>query len=183
MKLLLLVLLSMAATLAQAFELAGTHPIVLSNAQGEKQIIGTVSFTPQAGGRAAFKIAIDDKLGEFFLAMRPFRCLTGSRQRLCHFPVEREMPVISAEDLEPLEYALMFMRTAPTSLHVDPFNGIFYRLRMTSEGIQGRLHDLNMDPFITPDSVPPDRRRRPVRPADLSLGDESTHWLPYLRIE
>ena len=166
-----------------AADLSGSRGIWLSNAEGERQRIGIITFTPEAAGRTRFRIVMAETLEEYFLAMRPFRCLTGPRQRLCHFPVAREAPVISADDLVPLEYALLFMRTAPQALHIDPFNGLYYRMRLSERGIVGRLHDVDMDPFITPDSVPVERRQRPIRAADLSPGDPRSHWLPILSIE
>lgn len=168
---------------ALAAELSGGRGIWLSNAEGERQRIGTVVFSPAGAGQTRFKVSMDESLEEYFLAMRPFRCLTGPRQRLCHFPVEREAQVISAGDLVPLEYALLFMRTAPKSLHIDPFNGLYYRMELTESGIVGRLHDVDMDPFITPDSVPVERRQRPIRAVDLAPGDPRSHWLPILNIE
>lgn len=166
-----------------AAELSGSRGIWLSNADGERQRIGTVVFAPAGGGQTRFKVTMEESLEEYFLAMRPFRCLTGARQRLCHFPVEREEQVISASDLVPLEYALLFMRTAPKSLHIDPFNGLYYRMALTDNGIVGQVHDIDMDPFITPDSVPVERRQRPIRAADLAPGDPRSHWLPILKIE
>ena len=168
---------------AWAQALAGTRAIVLSNAGGERVQVGQVVFTPRGDGRSAFAVVLDAKLEEYFLAMRPFRCLTGPSQRLCNFAVVREEPVVSADDLVPLEYALMFMRTAPASLHIDPFNGVYYRMKVVGGRIEGVAHDVDMDPFITPDSVPVERRNRPLRDADLSLGDAKTHWLPRLTIE
>lgn len=176
-------LLSLAAAATMAADLSGSRGIWLSNAEGERQRIGTIVFTPETAGRTRFSIAMAETLEEYFLAMRPFRCLTGPRQRLCHFPVEREARVISADDLVPLEYALLFMRTAPKSLHIDPFNGLYYRMELTGRGIVGRVHDVDMDPFITPDSVPVERRQRPIRAADLTPGDPRSHWLPILTIE
>lgn len=183
MKKFLLAILCSVCTSAAAIELAGPHDIALVNAAGERVVIGQVRFAPADGGRYRFTLTMDDKLEEYFLAMRPFRCLTGPQQRLCHFPVEREAPVIGPGDLVPLEYALMFMRTAPKALHVNPFNGVYYRLRMSDKGIEGQLHEVDMDPFITPDAVPVERRQRPLRDRDLSPGDEASHWLPRLIIE
>lgn len=181
------VLFLLAPTLASltgmAAELSGSRGVWLSNAEGERQRIGSIVFTPAGDGRTRFKLTMEESLEEYFLAMRPFRCLTGPRQRLCHFPVEREAPLISADDLVPLEYALLFMRTAPKSLHIDPFNGLYYRMRLTPQGIVGQVHDVDMDPFITPDSVPVERRQRPIGATDLAPGDPSSHWLPILSIE
>jgi hypothetical protein len=183
MRIIFIVFMYFSASLAHGFELNGMHDLVLSNGQGERVVVGKVSFTPLPDGRAEFLVTMSESLEEYFLAMRPFRCLTGPRQRLCHFPVAREPAIVSRDDLVPLEYALMFMRTAPGSLHVDAFNGIFYRLQVTGNSISGRLYELDMDPFITPDSIPMERRKRPVREQDLSLGDATGHWLPFLSIE
>lgn len=120
---------------------------------------------------------MDESLEKYFLAMRPFRCLTGPRQRLCYFPVEHETPVISAGDLVPLEYVLLFMHSAPKSLHIDPFNGHYYRMTLTGQGIVGQ------SPFIPPDSVPLERRQRPIDAGYLALGDPRSHGLPILTIE
>lgn len=183
MKAILFVFLCLAVNLAHAFELSGVHDVVLSNSQGERVVIGKVAFKPLPDGRAEFLLTMSESLEEYFLAMRPFRCLTGPKQRLCHFPVAREPAIVSPNDLVPLEYALMFMRTAPGALHVNAFNGVFYRLQLTGDAITGQLYELDMDPFITPDSVPLERRKRPVREQDLTPGDPAGHWLPVLRIE
>lgn len=173
----------MTALPVQADPLSGQRSIVLANAEGGREVIGRVVFTPLGDGRSAFTVTLDPRLEEYFLAMRPFRCLTGPTQRLCSFPVEREPQVVSAGDLVPLEYALMFMRTAPASLHINPFNGVYYRMKVVGERIEGLAHDVDMDPFITPDAVPAERRTRPLRDADLSVGDPKSHWLPTLLIE
>ncbi|HWS12787.1 MAG TPA: hypothetical protein VN279_08320 [Rhodocyclaceae bacterium] len=177
-------LLGVTATFCvHAAEFSGVKAIRLANPAGEAHEIGKVTFTPLGNGRSAFRITLDPSLQEYFLAMRPFLCLTGPQQRLCHFGVEREPPEVSASDLVPLEYALMFMRTAPTSLHVNPFNGVIYKMQIKGQRIEGRLYELDMDPFITPDSVPVERRKRPVAESDLIPADPASHWLPLLVIE
>lgn len=168
---------------AAAPALTGTRSIVLSNAEGGREVIGSIAFTDAGGGKTAFAIELAPRFEEHFLAMRPFRCLTGPKQRLCWFPVRNEAPLISPQDLLPLEYALMFMRMKPTDLHLNPFNGVYYRLRWTEMGIRGQVHDLDMDPFITPTSVPPARRVRPVTAVQLEVADPRSHWLPELSIE
>ncbi|HEY9191921.1 MAG TPA: hypothetical protein VIO81_03520 [Methyloversatilis sp.] len=170
-------------SVARADVLSGSKTISLSNDQGERVAIGRVVFTPEADGRTRFSITLDDRLEEFFLAMRPFRCLTGAAQRLCNFPVVREAPLVSERDLVPLEYALMFMRTAPAALHINPFNGVYYRMKVVDGRIEGAVHDVDMEPFIVPDSVPLERRTRPLRDADLNPGDPRSHWMPRLTIE
>lgn len=163
--------------------MTGTKKIVLSNAQGEREVIGTIAFDKAVNGKTPFKIEIDPKLGEYFLAMRPFRCLSGEKQRLCWFPVQKMEQVIAPDNLVALEYALMFMKTGPKDLHINPFNGEYYKLEWTDKGISGKVYDVDMDPFITPGAVPPAKRERPVTYKDISEADPKSHWLPNLNIE
>lgn len=163
--------------------LKGTHQIVLLNAGGEHHTIGKIVFSDGGNGKTAFQIEMTDNMEEYFLAMRPFRCLTGEKQRLCWFPVKNEPALISPDDLLPLEYALMFMRTKSKDLHVNPFNGLYYKLSWTPQGITGKLFEVDMAPFIAPDTVPLERRKRPLQNKDFFEADLGSNWLPMLRIE
>jgi hypothetical protein len=167
------------ATGAGAQDLGGRKRISLGNAEGERLVIGHVVFTPVATGRYRFELVLDDaRFGEYFLAMRPFKCLTGPAQRLCHFPYGEERE-FSIDDLSALEYQLMFLRTKPNAVHVDPRQGVYYRLRPTGNGFEGELFDVDMDPIITPQGD----MRRPIRARQLERADPATHWLPLLTIE
>jgi len=77
----------------------------------------------------------------------------------------------------------MFMRTAPTSLHVNPFNGVIYKMQIKGQRIEGRLYETRHGPLHHPDSVPVERRKRPVAESDLIPPDPASHWLPLLVIE
>ncbi len=172
-----------ALTTAVAAPLTGQRAIVLSNAAGERHTIGQVSFSDAGHGKSAFKITMADNMQEYFLAMRPFLCLTGPVQRLCWFPVHNEAALVSDDDWLPLEYALMFMRTRATDLHVNPFNGMYYQLRRDGERLTGRLYEVDMAPFIAPDIMPVEERQRPLKPTDFTEGDPGSNWLPILSIE
>jgi len=143
---------------AQAADWNGTRNIVLSNAAGERHTIGQVIFSDGDKGKTAFRIEMAANMQDYFLAMRPFLCLTGPVQRLCWFPVHNEAALISKDDLLPLEHALMFMRTRSTDLHVNPFNGLYYRLRVDGDRIAGTLFEVDMAPFIAPDVLPVEQR-------------------------
>lgn len=172
-----------AALSASAATLTGERKIILSNAAGERHQIGVVRFTDAGNGRSGFEIAMDSNMQDYFLAMRPFLCLTGPVQRLCWFPVKNEAQVISDSDLLPLEYALMFMRTRTHDLHVNPFNGLYYKLQRDGDRLVGRLYEVDMAPFIAPDILPVEERQRPLKPADFSEADPGSNWLPVLTIE
>ena len=168
---------------AGAAALSGTKQIVLTNAAGERHVIGKVQFSDAGNGRSAFEVRMDDVMEDYFLAMRPFRCLTGSWQRVCWFPVKNEESVISDADLLPLEYALMFMRSKPKDLHMNPFNGLYYKLRRDGDKLVGKLYEIDMEPFIVPDSRPPEERKRPLKDKEFNDADAVTNWLPTLSLE
>jgi len=168
---------------AQAADWNGTRNIVLANAAGERHTIGQVIFSDGDKGKTAFRIEMAANMQDYFLAMRPFLCLTGPVQRLCWFPVHNEAALISKDDLLPLEYALMFMRTRSTDLHVNPFNGLYYRLRVDGDRIAGTLFEVDMAPFIAPDVLPVEQRQRPLKAKDFYDADPGSNWLPVLSIE
>lgn len=95
-------------------------------------------------------------MNEYFLAMRPFKCVAGATQQYCLFPVSNEPPIVTENDFTTLEYQLMFMKTKPNALHINP--------------------------FITPDSVPADRLLRPIRAVDLQAVQPGSAWMPMLII-
>ena len=168
---------------AQAAPPSGKRAIVLSNAAGERHTIGHVDFTDAGNGKASFKVTMADNMEEYFLAMRPFLCLTGPVQRWCWFPVHNEAALISDDDLLPLEYALMFMRTRAKDLHVNPFNGMYYKLRRDGDKLVGDLLEVDMAPFIAPDILPVEERKRPLKAADFTEADPGSNWLPHISIE
>lgn len=163
--------------------LSGERKIVLSNAAGERHVIGSVQFSEAGNGLSGFEVRMNESMQDYFLAMRPFLCLTGDVQRLCWFPVKNEAALVSPSDLLPLEYALMFMRTRTHDLHVNPFNGLYYKLRLEGERLVGQLYEVDMAPFIAPDILPPEQRRRPLKPADFYEADPGSNWLPVMTIE
>jgi hypothetical protein len=175
-----LVLASVACGGATAAEsLVGTKHVTLANARGDQVQIGSVKFEPAGEGRWRFDFRLDEsRFGEYFLAMRPFRCLAGATQNLCHFPYGEER-LISREDLAPLEYQLMFMRKKPAEVSVNPTNGVYYKLAWSEKGLRGELFDVDMDPIIVPEGD----MRRPIRTEHLHAADPGSHWLPLLRIE
>ncbi len=169
--------------LAASASLDGKRQIILSNAAGERHVIGEIEFAEAGAGKHSFSIEMNASMGDYFLAMRPFRCLTGPQQRLCWFPVKNEEALVSDDDWLPLEYALMFMRSKPTDLHMNPFNGLYYKLRRDGNRLVGQLYEVDMAPFIAPDIVPLNERKRPLKPADFSEADPGSNWLPILSIE
>ena len=170
------------AGFGQALE--GKKTITLHDGASERIVIGTAQFSAAGHGKTRFKIELDDqKFGEYFLAMRPFKCVTGARQHMCHFPLTRVGDTFTADDILPLEYALMFMHKKPAMVSLNSRDGLYYQLTRTASGFTGRIADVDMEPVIVPDSVPAAQRARPIRKADLHVSDPSAYWLPFILIE
>lgn len=148
-KLLLALALALAAIGVRAAGLAGEKTVWLANAGGERVAIGRLAFTPIGPQRWKFAFRVDEgRLGEYFLAMRPFRCLVGPRQALCHFPYGSRDEV-SSQDWSALEYQLLFIHKPPAGLSLDSRNGMLWKLRREGDRLVGTLWDADLDPIVT----------------------------------
>lgn len=178
-KWLLALTLVLAVSGARAAEFAGEKTVWLANAAGERVAIGRLSLTPVGPERWKFVFRVDEsRLGEYFLAMRPFRCLVGPRQALCHFPYGSRDEV-SSQDWSALEYQLLFIHKSPAGLSLNSRNGMLWKLHREGDRLVGTLWDADLDPIVTPDG-PTDQ---PLTPAHLQLADPGSYWLPLLVIE
>ncbi len=93
-------------------------------------------------------VPADAPFGDYFLAMRPFKCIADRVQHVCHFPY-RSSGQIRADDLVDLEYALMFLHKKPQEVSVDPWNGVYYKMRIVDSRIEGIVHNVDMNLVIT----------------------------------
>lgn len=162
---------------AQAADLSGRKAVVLLANDGSRVVIGQVTFQRQGDGYG-FRFEPDpSKFTERFLAMRPFLCLDGQTQSLCHFPYATPRRITEG-DLTDLEYELMFLRKPRQAVSVDAFNGVYYEMRITERGLAGELREVDMTPIVVPDGS-----KRPIRREALERSDPAGHWLPRLVIE
>lgn len=159
-------------------DLAGTKTVALYGGGGEKVVLGELRFAMQGDGYT-FEFAPNSQaFGERFLAMRPFLCIDGETDSLCHFPYKSPQK-ITANDLTDLEYQFMFLRKARASVSVDPANGVYYEMKRTDKGIEGTLREVDMTPII----VPQGDMTRPIKRENLYKVDLTGRWLPRLTIE
>ncbi len=167
------------ASPAAAADLSGRKEISLVTAAGEKIAIGHVDFERKNSGYA-FKVARSDApFGDYFLAMRPFKCIANAVQHVCHFPY-RTSGEIRDDDLVDLEYALMFLHKKPQEVSVDPWNGVYYKMRIVDSGIEGIVHNVDMNLVLV---APFDTPERLIRAQDLNAADPGSHRFPRLVIE
>ncbi len=145
----------------------GTKTITLVAHDGTKQAIGSVTFTPDAGG-AKIAVALDaPEFSEEFLSMRPFRCLPNKKEMWCHlaYPYATKGH-ITAGDLADLEYSILFLFKPPAGYGIDAWNGLYFKLSLEDDGsLSGKLHETDFNPL----GVPPESGNlRPIDPKSLT---------------
>lgn len=160
---------------------AGQKTITLISHEGERLDIGKATFSKE-GDATAFEVVLDSPaFADEFLSMRPFPCVAGAKETWCHLAYPYDLKKrIRTEDLVDLEYALLFLFKAPTGYGIDPWNGLYFRMTLTDDGVlTGALHDVNLDPLGIP---PKDRAARLIAPSDLTLSDRASHRFSRIEI-
>jgi len=116
--------------------------------------------------------------GDYFLSMRPFKCMTDSVDMLCHLPYPYQVNrQIDKKDLTDLEYELLFIRRKPTDYGINPWNGLYYQIRWQNGQLIGEAYEVDLDLLAVP---PEDNNLRPIRKHDLHEIDGAQLWLPRL---
>jgi len=173
-----LLALTGAASLASAEQL---YDLVFDTGKDDRVRIGTLAVEAfdEEGG---FRVTLDeDAFGDYFLSMRPFRCITHRDKMLCHLPYPYEnRRRLSREDLTDLEYDLLFIARSPTEYGIDPWNGRYFDLRWEGDRLVGDLFEMDLDILAAP---PEDGSLRPLADAErVPLGASESQWAPVLRI-
>ena len=174
-----MVFAGVAAILAAMPALAAeSHRIYLVPGEGERIDAGALHLEPDG----AYRVVWDDtRFGDFFLSMRPFKCLESPEKLWCRveYPYENNRR-IGGDDLTDLEYDLLFVWKNANDYGIDMWNGVYYKLTEDGETMTGELHEMNMDIL----SAPPDAGNlRPIDPDELHESDPDSHWLPRMIIE
>lgn len=157
----------------------GTHDVYLVDASGERTRVGTLDV--EALDRDdGFAFRLDEAaFGDYFLSMRPFRCIARGEGMLCHlaYPYENRRR-LSRDDLTDLEYDLLFVARSAKEYGIDPWNGRYWRLHWQEDAIIGTLHETDLNVLAAP---PPSGDLRPLADADMiPVADGDA---PTLRIE
>lgn len=163
-----------------AFDATGTRHIVAHTKDGKDIAIGTVTFTPQ-GEKTTYRLDMDmTPFKEFFLSMRPFKCLEGP-DIWCYVPYPYEHPhVVTATDYAWLEHDLLFFWKTPDSYGAKMNNGLIYALTPSGKALVGKPQAINLDKIASP---PDDRKTPPYVAADRDDISDGSRWIESLRIE
>lgn len=166
---------ALAVTAVQATE---SHRIYLVPGEGDRIDVGALHLEQDG----AYRVVWDDaKFGDFFLSMRPFKCLEGPEKLWCRvdYPYENNRQIIG-DDLTDLEYDLLFVWKNAKDYGIDLWNGVYYKLSPEDEGWSGAMFEMDMNVLASP---PEDGNLRPIEPDMLDDGDPDSHWLPRIVIE
>lgn len=142
--------------------------------------IATLEISDE-GGAQTYRLEMKEaRFGDYFLNMRPFRCMTDQVDMLCHlaypYAIERK---VTPGDLSALEHDFLFIRRKPTDYGIDPWNGLYYRIEKKGDEYRGVAHEVDLNIL----AVPPERDYPlPLVDAELHETDPAKLWLPYLLI-
>ncbi len=179
----LLCTLALAAVLpATAAELPARMDIKLHpDGGGDPVRIGYLDLK-QSGGGYDYLVSLDSpELEDKFLSMRPFKCLDGPHNMVCHLAYTYEIKRhITSEDLTDLEYDLLFLHKTPSEYGINAWNGLYYKLTLDGNRLDGALHEVDLNILAAP---PEDGDLRPIGAADLHEAEEGRHSYPRLVIE
>lgn len=157
---------------AAAQPLQGTRQLLLHNRDGGAVALGTVSFTPQADGRSAFALNLrHEAFKDFFLSMKEFKCVESPAEVFCHVPYPYPQPgTVSASDLAWLEHSLLFMFKMPAEFGAKLWNGVYFQLRATERGLEGRPQSVDLNRISAPPDQPGIPPFRPALRDDIAPG-------------
>ena len=143
--------------------------------------IGRITFTHN-NVKTTYEITLNENVFQKeFLNMRPFQCLHQPKQILCHLEYPyKKLGYITRDDLMDLEYDLLFLHKTPAEYGIDAWNGLFYLLTATENGIEGTLNEVDLRVLIAP---PEDGTLRPVTRNMLYEADPSKHIFPKILIQ
>lgn len=183
-----LVALGALAPSSHAAGLAGHKTVALVTPAGEKLVIGGVDLRAKDGGYD-FKLAFkNDAFKKIYMQETNFLCLITPTREVCHFPYppgdyapDDASGFVTESDFRALEYALLFVekRPAPAEVDVNPFNGLYYPLKIVGGHIEGTPFGVDLKRAIVEGAD----AKYPIGPGDLDSLDEANQRFPRLVIE
>jgi hypothetical protein len=177
----LMVLFCLIPVTASAWELAGTKTIYLHDREGQKIEAGSVEFKPE-GTQIGFNVHWNhDRMKDYFLSMREFKCFEGKHEIQCQVPYPYQNPkTINTDHYAWLENHLLFLYKSPKEFGANLWNGIYYELKPTPTGLTGYPHAIDLVAI----GAPPERLDVPPYPAgERTPMAEGVRWFTHLTIE
>ncbi len=165
---------------AQAWEMNGEKTLLIEPREGSPIRLGTIVFKP-VGELTQFEIKLDHEVfKDYFLSMKEFKCLDGQTEIQCHVPYPYPNPhTVSAADLRWLEHSLLFLFKTQQEFGAKLWNGLYYRLQLSSEGLVGTPEAVDLAQIGAP---PADPSTPPYGAGDRSEIAPQTRWFRRLLI-
>jgi len=166
-------------TAADFPESAGVY---LVDSKQQETRIGDVGFSDAGNGKTSLQLSIDTSVfTEHFLSMRPFRCIEGDSEWFCYLEYPYDLrSIITRDDLSDLEYQLLFIRKTPSEFGIDAWNGLYYKLELTTDGtITGELLEGDLNSLQSP---PGEQYAKPVDLGEFIPADKTKRLFPTLKI-
>ncbi len=159
-----------------------SYQVFLQDSQQQLSLpVASIVFTAIDRGMD-YRIDMNEKrFGDYFLSMRPFKCMTDKVDMLCHLAYPYEMKRhITDQNLTALEYDFLFIRRKPIDYGINPWNGLYYRIHKQGDDYIGQAYEVDLDILAVP---PPESDPFPVKSVDLHEIDPEQLWLPQLLIK
>lgn len=183
-----LLILSVLGVPVHAADLSGHKTVSLVAASGDKTEIADLELLPRYGGYGFELTFRREAFREIYMQETNFLCLPGPRREICHFPFppgdytpDDSNGFFTADDLRPLEYALLFAhkRPAPVDIDINLFNGMYFQLAVVGKRIEGTVFGVDFNRLV----VAGDREKYPLKAGDLDPLDLKDERFPHLVIE
>jgi len=154
--------------------------VSLEDNAGKRLLLAEISFSSQ-GGQLSYDLHFNEEhFGDYFLSMRPFRCIDVGRL-ICRQPYPYALERILTEgNLKPLEYDLLFIARKQGDYGIDAYNGRYYSLEKTNTGYRGTIKAVDLNILAAP---PDEGVTFPISEEDLDEIEPISVQFPKLIIE
>jgi hypothetical protein len=175
-------LLAVPVANALAWELQGVKSITATTRDNQRITLGSVRFEPRGDGTVSFSVSLEPaRFTDHFLSMKEFKCLDGPGEVVCHVPYPHAQPgTITADDLAWLEHNLLFLYQLPTDFGAKLWNGLYFQLEPTEQGLRGRPQAIDLNYISAPSDTPEQPPYQPQQRDEIAPG---VRWIESLTIE
>ncbi|WP_211224921.1 hypothetical protein [Neptunomonas japonica] len=162
-----------------ASALQGVKSVALLDKNGQRTVIGSITFTQKKGG-SEYQLTLErEQFRDYFLSMKEMKCLEGP-ELWCHLAYPYEQPhKVTVDNLTWLEHDLLFMFKTPKEFGANFWNGIYYKMQVENGIIKGEAQAVDLNVLASP---PDDLSVPPVGEAELDEVDRDKRWLPMIEI-
>ncbi|MEW5056651.1 MAG: hypothetical protein AB1Y25_03425 [Cycloclasticus sp.] len=160
--------------------LSGQKNVYLQSGAGELLLIAEISFQP-VDDKIHYQLTIvDEVFSNQFLLMRPFQCLMGAAQVMCHVPYPYlKKGFVLKSDLRDLSYDLLFLHKKPSEYGINLWNGMFYKFELLDDTVVGSVFEVDMNIIASP----PDNAEEPFPADEIFSADMANYVYPKILIK